>query len=102
MKSLIFIHGPNGVGKSTVYARLLQRLPQLSWLDSEWCRMINPFEFTPEIEQLVEKQMSALLRGYLECSNALLRKLCINFFNVQKLSSVKLRTIITGDHRISG
>jgi ribose 1,5-bisphosphokinase PhnN len=68
MKMLIFIHGPNGVGKSTTCARLFRRLPHASWLDSEWCRMINPFDLTPEIEALAERHISVLLRGYLECS----------------------------------
>jgi len=68
MKTLIFIHGPNGVGKSTTCKRLFRRLPHSSWLDSEWCRMINPFDLTPETELLAERHISLLLRGYLECS----------------------------------
>jgi len=47
---------------------LLQRLPHSAWLESEWCRMINPFDLTPEIEALAERHISVLLRGYLECS----------------------------------
>jgi len=68
MKTLIFIHGPNGVGKSTACARLHRRLPGSARLESEWCRMINPFTFTPEVEALTERNMTHLLRGYLECS----------------------------------
>ena len=68
MKTLIFIHGPNGVGKSTTCDRLFKRLPHSSRLESEWCRMINPFDLTPEIELLTERHMSVLLLGYLECS----------------------------------
>jgi len=68
MKTLLSIHGSDGVGKSTVCRRLLQRLPHSAWLESEWCRMINPFDLTPEIEALAERHISVLLRGYLECS----------------------------------
>ncbi len=68
MKSLLFIHGPNGVGKSTTCERLFRRLPHSSRLDSDWCRMINPFDLMPEIELLAERHISVLLRGYLECS----------------------------------
>lgn len=68
MKKLIFIHGPNGVGKSTACALLHKKLTSSAWLESEWCRHINPFTFTPEIELLTEKNITFLLRSYLECS----------------------------------
>lgn len=68
MKKLIFIHGPNGVGKSTLCKMLNSRLPNSAWLESEWCRMTNPFTFTPEIISMVEKNISFVLRSYLECS----------------------------------
>lgn len=68
MKYLILINGPNGVGKSTACELLHQRLPHSSWLESEWCRSINPFSFTPETELLVVNNMSMLLRNYLRCS----------------------------------
>jgi len=68
MKHLLFLHGPNGVGKSTACALLHRRLPRSAWLESGWCRTINPFDFTPEIEALTERNVMLLLRGYLECS----------------------------------
>lgn len=68
MKSLIFINGPNGVGKTTTCALLHRRLPRSGWLDSEWCRNINPFDFTTEIELLIECNISTLLENYLKCS----------------------------------
>lgn len=68
MKTLILIIGPNGVGKSTTCELLHRRLPRSSWLDSDWCRLVNPFEFTPEIESLIANNMSALLGNYLQCS----------------------------------
>lgn len=69
MKSLVFIHGPNGVGKSTVCRLLHQALPHSAWLESEWARMINPFTLTAEVEDLSEKNISFLLRSYLTCTS---------------------------------
>jgi cytidylate kinase len=68
MKKLIFIHGPNGVGKSTLCKALLASLPNSAWVESEWCRMTNPFAFTEEYIQITERNMTFLLRSYLECS----------------------------------
>lgn len=68
MKKLIFIHGPNGVGKSTLCKTLNSKIHNSAWLESEWCRMTNPFSFDDEIIKMVEKNISYILRGYLECS----------------------------------
>lgn len=68
MKKLIFIHGPNGVGKSSLCKVLNSKLVNSAWLESEWCRMTNPFIFNDEIVKLVEKNISFMLRSYLECS----------------------------------
>lgn len=68
MKKLIFIHGPNGVGKSTLCRILNLKVQNSAWLDSEWCRMTNPFIFNDEIIKMVEKNISSMLRSYLECT----------------------------------
>jgi cytidylate kinase len=68
MKKLIFIHGPNGVGKSTLCKNLNQQIENSAWLESEWCRMTNPFIFNDEIIKMIEKNISFMLRSYLECS----------------------------------
>lgn len=67
MKKLIFIHGPNGVGKSTLCKMLNSMISNSAWLESEWCRMTNPFNFSDEIIKMVEKNISFILRSYLEC-----------------------------------
>lgn len=69
MKKLIFIHGPNGVGKSTLCKKLNTQLKNSAWLESEWCRMTNPFVFNDEIIKMVEKNISFMLRSYLECTS---------------------------------
>lgn len=68
MKSLVFIHGPNGVGKSSVCHSLNQQLHNSAWLDSDWCRMTNPFTFTDEAIQLTISNMTHMLKSYLACS----------------------------------
>ncbi|MHB1456230.1 MAG: AAA family ATPase [Armatimonadota bacterium] len=66
-KKLIFIHGPAGVGKSTACAMLRDRLMGSAWVESEWCGCTNPFDWSPERQALVERNMSFMLRSYLEC-----------------------------------
>jgi adenylate kinase family enzyme len=68
VKKLIFIHGPNGVGKSTLCSRLHKSIDNSAWLESEWCRNTNPFVFNEEIELMVEKNITFLIKNYLECS----------------------------------
>ena len=68
MKKMIFIHGPNGIGKSTACEALHRQLKKSAWLESEWTRKINPFQLNDEIGELTEKNMTFLLRNYLNCS----------------------------------
>jgi len=68
MKKLVFIHGPNGVGKSTLCKVLNSKIQNSAWLESEWCRMTNPFVFNDEIIKMIEKNISFMLRSYLDCS----------------------------------
>ena len=43
MKTLFFINGPMGVGKTAVCGKLLRRLEASAYLDGDWCWNINPF-----------------------------------------------------------
>lgn len=67
MKKFIFICGPNGVGKSTVSHRLNERISHSARVDSDWCRAINPFEFSQELMAVNEKNITSLLSNYLSC-----------------------------------
>lgn len=67
MKRLIFICGPNGVGKSTTCRRLNEKLLHSAQVDSDWCRAIYPFEFSEELMKVNEKNITSLLTNYLEC-----------------------------------
>ena len=46
MKRLIVIIGPNAVGKTTTAKCLVEKLPQTAYVDSDWCRCMNPFLLT--------------------------------------------------------
>lgn len=52
-KNLIVIIGPNGVGKSSVAKSLLSHYLKSAFVDSDWCRVINPFPFTEVTKETV-------------------------------------------------
>ena len=68
MKKLIFICGASGIGKSTACAALYRKLNRSALVDSDYCRMIHPFEFTDEQKRIVEDNMATMLINYLGCS----------------------------------
>lgn len=69
MKQLIVIIGPNGVGKSTTAKKILEKHTQVAYVDSDWCRMINPFGFTEITKRTVQDNIYCLLRNYLNCDD---------------------------------
>lgn len=69
MKQIISILGPNAVGKSTTASILLEECPMSAYIDSDWCRAINPFIFTPSTKKAVTDNISCLLKNYLLCDD---------------------------------
>ena len=67
MKRLIVIVGPNAVGKTTTAKCLVEKLSNTAYVDSDWCRCMNPFQFTEITKQTVTKNMYDLLHNYLSC-----------------------------------
>ena len=55
MKRLIVIVGPNAVGKTATAKCLVEKLPKTAYVDSDWCRFMNPFQFTEITKQTVAK-----------------------------------------------
>lgn len=45
MKQLIVIVGPNGVGKTTAAKKIVELYENVAYVDSDWCRVMNPFAF---------------------------------------------------------
>lgn len=67
MKTLFFINGPMGVGKTAVCGRLLRRLEASAYLDGDWCWNINPFRVTDETKAMVMDNITAVLSRFLAC-----------------------------------
>lgn len=65
-KKLIIIHGAPGIGKTTTCQRLRTHLTPSVWLDADWCWMMHPFTVTRETKQMVEDNITHLLRNFLQ------------------------------------
>lgn len=67
MKRLIVIVGPNAVGKTTTATWLVEKYSKIAYVDSDWCRVMNPFPFTEITKHTIAENMYALLHNYLLC-----------------------------------
>lgn len=67
MKKIILILGPNGVGKSSTAKTLLSMVVNSAYIDADYCRAINPFQFTTETKKVVMENIYCLIRNYLKC-----------------------------------
>lgn len=68
MKQLIVIIGPNGVGKSTSAKEIVSKCKRMAYVDSDWCRVMNPFVLTEITKQTVKENIYCLIRNYFTCS----------------------------------
>ena len=68
MKKLLFICGPNGVGKSTVCRALVERLPGSAYVDSDPCRVMNPFVLDDVTVPVIASNIAGMMRNYFACS----------------------------------
>lgn len=69
MTKIIVVVGPNGVGKSTTADVLLKRCLNCAYIDADWCRAINPFQFTEATKQAVIENIYCLFRNYIMCDD---------------------------------
>jgi hypothetical protein len=67
-KKLIFICGPNGVGKSSTGRELISYIENSAFVDSDLCALRNPFLNTEGID-IGRQFMLFMLTKYLECSS---------------------------------
>jgi len=68
MKRLILVNGTMGAGKTATCTELSKLLDHNVFLDGDWCWMMNPFVLTDETKQMVQDNITHLLRNFLACS----------------------------------
>ncbi len=67
MKTLLFVCGANGVGKTTVCRHLVEHTPRIAYVDSDACRLMNPFILDNITIPVIAKNISDLIGNYLIC-----------------------------------
>ena len=66
MKTLYFIGGTMGIGKTTISQALKVSLSRSVFLDGDWCWDMHPFTVTPETKRLVQLNIVTLLNNFLQ------------------------------------
>lgn len=67
-KTLYFISGTMGVGKTEVCKILNRKLNNSVFLDGDWCWNMSPFYVNDETKELVIDNIIHLLNNYIKCS----------------------------------
>lgn len=67
MKNILFLCGPNGIGKTTISKEIIKQLPNSAYVDSDPCRVMNPFVLNDDTIPTIVKNISNLIINYLEC-----------------------------------
>lgn len=68
MKTLYFIGGTMGVGKTTVCQQLKRDLNHSVFLDGDWCWDASPFQVTCETKAMVVRNICYVLNNFIHCS----------------------------------
>jgi Cdc6-like AAA superfamily ATPase len=68
MKNILFLCGPNGIGKTNICKEIIKQLPNSAYVDSDPCRVMNPFVLNDDTIPTIAKNISDLLINYLKCS----------------------------------
>ena len=67
MMNLLFICGSNGIGKTTICKEIIRKLPYSAYVDSDPCRLMNPFILDDETIPTIAKNISDLIINYIDC-----------------------------------
>lgn len=67
MKNLLFICGPNGIGKTSICRSILIRLANSAYVDSDPCRAMNPFALNDDTMPAIRKNISGMIKNYFDC-----------------------------------
>lgn len=67
MKNLLFLCGPNGIGKTTISKEIVINLPHSAYVDSDPCRFMNPFVLDAVTIPTIAKNISDMILNYFDC-----------------------------------
>lgn len=67
MKNILFLCGPNGIGKTTICKEIVKQLPNSAYVDSDPCRIMNPYILNNDTIPTIAKNISDLLINFLNC-----------------------------------
>ena len=67
MKNLLFLCGPNGIGKTTVGRKIVEMRPHTAYVDSDPCRLMNPFDLNDDTIPTIAKNISDMIGNYWDC-----------------------------------
>lgn len=67
MKNLLFLCGPNGIGKTTIGKEIVKILPNSAYVDSDPCRLMNPFDLNDDTIPTVSENISGMILNYFHC-----------------------------------
>ncbi|MEY8352402.1 hypothetical protein AALB39_03500 [Lachnospiraceae bacterium 54-53] len=68
MKNLLFVCGANGIGKTSICKEIVKQTPNSAYVDSDPCRMMNPFVLSDETIPTIVNNISSLILNYMDCS----------------------------------
>lgn len=67
MKNLLFLCGPNGIGKTTICKEIIRVLPNSAYVDSDPCRVMNPFILDDDTIPVISKNIGDMVLNYFHC-----------------------------------
>lgn len=67
MKNLLFLCGPNGIGKTTISKEIVKILPNSAYVDSDWCRIMNPFVLNDDTIPVISNNIGNMILSYFNC-----------------------------------
>ena len=67
MKNLLFLCGTNGIGKTTICKEIVRTLPNSAYVDSDPCRVMNPFVIDDNTIPTISKNISDMILNYFNC-----------------------------------
>jgi len=62
VKKLMFVCGPNGIGKTTLCTELVNRRPGTAYVDSDPCRLMNPFVLDDVTIPVIAQNIAGMIR----------------------------------------